>query len=259
MQRLYKILIAIGILGMIVFLCPFAFYWKMPVHMSIDDVTALERLSGSDNNSDIFNDPLLHLIRDCHNSTGAKFTLYVYETSVKELPQETWVQIQDNADWLRIGFHAVSVEQPESLSDEEFISSYCRLDSILTAAAPQNKASTLRLHYWAASPLEVSFMEDKGIKCLLAADRNTVSYSLSPEDNSYLQKNEFLEKNGMTYKKTDFRVEKASLLPALVKNATDEELVVFTHEWALDGDTHNLMKFSILMSFLHFYGAVFEY
>lgn len=255
MRRFYRISTVLGIMA---FLCPFAFYWNKPVHVSIDDVMVLERLSDGCIYKNVFDDPFLHCLREYHNSTGARFTLYIYETSVKEISNDFWNQIRDNSDWLKIGWHGISAEQPQSLCDMEFVSSFFRFDSILTFSAPENKTSTLRLHYWEASPWQVSFLERQGTNCLLTADRKTVSYSLAANDIECLEDKEIFKKGGITYKKTDFRVENTQLIPALLKNAKDEELVVFTHEWAISSH-YQKFKFKLLLAFFWLYGSSFVY
>lgn len=186
-----------------VILFPYAFFYGKPVHVSIDDVSVFERLS-EDNYESVFDEPFLNRLQTIHRRTGAKFTLYVYESSVSSVPDFYWEQFRTNSDWLKIGFHATSAEEPITQTDEEFISSYNRLDSILSNKAPQNKTDVLRLHYWKASPVEIDFLKDKGIRCLLCADRDVISYSLSKEDNYELIAEEVFHKNGMNYKKTDW-------------------------------------------------------
>ena len=75
-------------------------------------------------------------------------------------------------------------------------------------------------------------MRKHGIKTLLSADDERISYSLSEKDNSYLMQDEKLTKNGMKYISTDLRIERDNVIQGLWKNLNDEELVVFTHEWA---------------------------
>lgn len=215
-------------------LLPYAFFLGKPIHVSVDDVSVFERLFVGAY-TDVFDEPFLNILQTLHQRTGAKFTLYVYESSVTDVPDFYWAQIRTNSDWMKIGFHATSAEDPAYQSDDEFITSYNRLDSILSNKAPQNKTNILRLHYWKATTTEISYLRDKGVRVLLSADRDAISYSLSSDDDFKLQTTELLHKDGMCYKTTDFRVENSNIFAALCDNALDEEIVFFTHEWAISG------------------------
>ena len=76
-------------------------------------------------------------------------------------------------------------------------------------------------------------MKSKGIKVLLSADDNRISYSLSPKDNCILIKNGFILHDGLKYVRTDIRVERDNIFAFLLEHLNDDELIVFTHEWAL--------------------------
>lgn len=76
-------------------------------------------------------------------------------------------------------------------------------------------------------------MKSKGIKVLLSADDNRISYSLSPKDNSNIIKNGYILQNGLKYARTDIRVERDNIFAFLFEHLNDDELIVFTHEWAL--------------------------
>lgn len=235
-------------------LSPNAFLRGKPVHVSVDDVSVFERLSKGSYES-VFDEPFLNRLQTWHRRTRAKFTLYVYETTVGDVPDYYWAQFKINSDWLKIGFHATSAEEPITQNDDEFIASYNRLDSILMDKAPQNKTNTLRLHYWKASPAETAHLRDNGIQCLLSTDQDDNSYSLSSEDDSQLQTAELLQKDGLVYKKTDFRIENSNVFAELFNNSRDKEIFFFTHEWALQRG--NCTKTSILLTILRLYGVKF--
>ena len=108
----------------------------------------------------------------------------------------------------------------------------------------------LRLHYYYATKNEVRLLKDKGITTLLSADDDRISYSLSPHYNKKLIIQGSLKHDGINYKSTDVRVERDNLFFKLWTHRNDEELVVFTHEWALNSSKLNWIKFLILIAVL---------
>ena len=111
-------------------------------------------------------------------------------------------------------------------------------------------SKTLRLHYYYANKNEVKFLKDKGIETLLSADDDRISYSLPFHYNQRLINRGSLKYDGMNYERTDVRVEKDDLLLKLWTHRNDDELVVFTHEWALNTSKCNWMKFLTLVTIL---------
>ena len=99
-------------------------------------------------------------------------------------------------------------------------------------------------------------MRKHGIKKLLSADDDRVSYSLSEKDNKSLMQAETLTKIGMKYVSTDLRIERDNVILGLWKNLNDEELVVFTHEWAYSKPFIK-WKYKALIKLLSLYNCVF--
>lgn len=205
----------------------------------------------------IFDHPFLGELKELHNSTGAKFTLFVYEQdgdyTISKFPDRFAEEFNQSADWLKIGYHAMSpsISRDSIEMKTVFIPSFDRVDSILTTKFKRAKSSIIRLHYFHATQEEVKHLRDKGISTLLAADDDRISYSLSESENSKLIKNETLEKNGMMYISTDHRVERDNTMMGLIKNAADDEFVIFTHEWAYAGTVHYAYNFMVhILSFL---------
>jgi len=193
-------------------------------------------------------------LKSLHENTGAKFTLYVYEESqdynIVDFTSQFSDELKSNSDWLKFGYHA---KTPNFVKDSVasiryFEKSYCCVDSCITHNFGNAKSSILRLHCFFDTPEETEFLRNKGVKCLLSADDDRNSYSLSSEQNQVIKEKGSLDYNGMSFVRTDIRVERDWILLELFRHIDDDEIVLFTHEWAFEGMTK--IKFDLLMYFL---------
>lgn len=242
----------------------FIAYSGKKVHFSFDDVSICmkELTNDSTKYKSIFDNPFLGELKELHNSTGAKFTLYIYEQdrdyTISDFPDRFAEEFNKNADWLKIGYHAMSpsISRDSIEMASVFIPSFDRVDSILTTKFKCAKSNKIRLHCFHATQDEVNHLRDKGITALLAADDDRISYSLSKMENSELMRKEVLDKNGMSYISTDHRVERDNTMIGLIKNAEDDEFVIFTHEWAYAGSVHYAYNF--MVHILSFFNCTFQ-
>lgn len=242
---------------------PYPLYKGKKVHLSFDDVSICmkELTNNSDKYSSAFDVPFLGELKKLHESTGAKFTLYVYEMDggydISQFPQKYADEFDQNSGWLKVGYHAMSPSiSKDSISmSSVFIPSFDRVDSILSAKFKSAKTNTIRLHYFHATQEEVEHIKEKGITTLLAADDDRISYSLPESDNTNLLSEEQLKKNGMTYISTDHRCERDNTIAGIIRNAGDDEVVIFTHEWAYYGSVHSAYNF--MVRYLSFYNCQF--
>lgn len=256
------IIVVILLITSIIILLPFYWLKNKPIHISVDDVEICMRdMQEYDKQyASVFQQPFFSNLRKLHLQTGAKFTLYTYERSgnyhVSKIPKRFIHEIQNSADWLRFGFHA---KEPEFIKDsvsriEYFESSYNSLEKSELLGGGGKK---LRLHYYYATPEEVDFLKDKGVEVLFSADDERVSYSLPKVIDRELQKKETISYRGMTYERTDIRIEKTWCpIIDLILNRNDDKIVIFTHEWALQ-DRFNRLKFYMTIYFLGFYCVEF--
>ena len=248
----------------IITILPYIMFNGKKVHLSFDDVSICMKdlVRDSAKYNSIFQQPFLSELQKIHESTGAKFTLYVYENDsdyeISQFPQKFADEFDSNSEWLKIGYHAMSPSiSKDSISKSSiFIPSFHRADSILTTKFRHAKSKILRLHYFHATQEEVAFLVSKGITTLLAADDERISYSLSEYENSELISNECFQKNGMTYISTDHRCERDNTILGLLRNANDEYVVIFTHEWAYEGSVRR--KYNFMIKYLSWYNVIFE-
>lgn len=210
----------------------------------------------------IFDQPFLRELHEIHETTGAKFTLYIYEKDgnydINQFPHKFAEEFHSNSEWLKVGYHAMNPSiSKDSISNYDiFVKSYDHVDSILTDYFKKSKSNTIRLHYFYATQEEVRHIHDKGVVYLLAADDERVSYSLSDNENKILISDESYTKNGMTYVSTDYRVERDNPFWVLLQNINDTDFVMFTHEWAYEGKVR--LIFRSFIKYLYFCNCKFE-
>jgi len=234
---------------------PFPFLNGKQVHLSLDDFyTAFIDLN-KNNYSTIFEQPTFHYLRSIHNTTGAKFTLYTFPKTknwnLYDIPSQHLNELA-RASWIKIGFHSATPESTNNDSEElqkAFIN--------FKEAIPLDlQAQTLRLHYYHSTQKDAQFLASMGIRTLLSADDNRISYSLPISANDSLLALQRIQKDSMAYERTDIRIEK-SFFPIfnVLTHLQDNKLVIFTHEWALN--TWNALMFRVLIYYLAFYGCTF--
>lgn len=243
-KHLYLILFLV-LLPVSLILFPFFFYCGKSIHISIDDVSSsLKNLTiKADSYERIWNEPFFSYLQDLHDVTGAKFTLYVFEEdslwNVESFPSKYDVDLKNSADWLRFAWHArnaMVTRESLRLNEKEFCESYEKTTKVLTEHGLL-PAGIVRLQFFFATEPEIECLKRGGVRMLLSADDERNSYSLPMDVDDELKRVEELMYNGVVYESTDERIEKNSfwgVVTSLFKNAKDEKLVIFTHEWALD-------------------------
>ena len=125
----------------------FIAYSGKKVHFSFDDVSMCmkELTSDSTKYNSIFDHPFLGELKELHNSTGAKFTLFVYEQdgeySFIDFPNNFAAEFDKNADWLKVGYHAMnpSITRDSIDMDSVFIPSFDRVDRVLSTKFKKSK------------------------------------------------------------------------------------------------------------------------
>ena len=103
-------------------------------------------------------------------------------------------------------------------------------------------ASTLRLSYFHGSREDIETLNKiGGINVLLTADDDRMSYYLTDEQNQYIDMNDQMMDDLMTFVSTEYRLDKLSKAGCFynfIKTAYDPKQngiqAVFTHEWLLD-------------------------
>lgn len=241
----FKIIMAGILLLLAAVLAAGVFFLRKPVvkkaHISVDDATMIFQNICLNEYDSIFDNPILGKLKELHDQYGIRVTLYVYyeleEFSLADMSLDYRNEFEENADWLRIGFHSDTEEysdlQEASIGD--FMKAYARTqEAIREFAGDASITKVLRLHYWYATSNMVDFLHTQGIEGLLCSDKKEPSYDLTIEEfeKLYTSRDGTCEKNEMTYYATDIRLENTENVEAVLEeHRKDRIIVVFTHAW----------------------------
>lgn len=213
-------------------------------HVSIDDVTqCLQNLTkDSALYNSLFDEPFFSYLKELHIDYGCSFTCYIFEQdgdfNVSQIPNKYIDEFKRNSQWLKFGYHGIkpSFHRPNNVNYKQFAASYLRLNRELSRfASDSSRASILRLDYFYATPREITFLTNNGVRTLLAADDDRRSYFLPFEKNKLLIQNNSIHYDKLKYLRTNIRIENNDF-PYLniLRNRNRDTLVIFTHEWKLD-------------------------
>ena len=213
------------------------------VHLSLDDVEVFGDLIRYQQDYDsLFQHPLIAFLLELHREHGIRITLYTYEyygngdiyVGIDEMPLKFRDDFRKSADWLRIGFHSPRAKFDSLVTVADFKNSYYNVNSAIAQFADSSiVASTLRFHYFFAPDSLLSVLT--GIGSLLCADDSSLSsYNLTPSEVKTVARGERIVKNGISYIRTDLRIDdNFRVIRDLKRLETADTLVVFTHEWKL--------------------------
>lgn len=254
-RRLYIGLALAGLAIAAALVVPIPFLRGKPVHLSLDDFSEAFVSLSETKTASVYGQPTFHWLKSMHEATGAKFTLYTYARAktwkIGDVPPGVWKELAASG-WVKVGFHA---PRPESRNEDsaELREAFADFEK---AVPPELRATTLRLHYYNAPREAIPFLREHGVRTLLSAHDDRISYSLPRAANDSLLAAQRLLRDSLEYERTDFRSE-LSLFPIfdVWSRLRDDKLVVFTHEWALD--RWNAPMFRILVGYLALYGCIF--
>lgn len=228
-------------------------YYSVPktAHVSLDDATSIFMEIYREEPESIFDNAILGKLQYLHDTYGLKVTLYVYEMlddfAIWQMPLDYKKEFRENADWLKIGFHSISEDNPQMLGMtlKEFENEYSRTVSAIDRFAGYSSlAKVLRLHYWYATPEMTDFLGQQGVTGLLCSEEPLQSYSLTEKDEKklYGSRDGKLEKE-TTYFVTDLRLEnEENIEKALEELEKDHIIVLFTHAWCFDENYNKMEK-----------------
>lgn len=230
-------------------------YHNKDVHLSFDDVClCIKDLNNKDYES-VFQQDFLCELKKLHDKYGCKFSLYIYEEdndySINSFTERYSKEFAQNSDWLKFGYHAKNpyISKDKVCNIDTFNISYLNVSNGIRKKFGNAQCRILRLHYFYCSRAESLFLRRNGINCLLSSDDCRNSYSLPEFQNIELLKNERLKVDGIEYKRTDIRLEKDNYIESVFSNMNDQEIVLFTHEWAYEKS----VKFKLHLFALLFY------
>ncbi len=221
-------------------------------HLSFDDVIEVFRdLTENEEVYDsIFENELLGWLKELHDKYGVNVSCYVYYQDegfcLDDCTMKFQSEFKQNMDWLRFGFHSFD---PETMygadGNSDILEDYSKTVTCLKKVVGGG-TNVIRLHGYRASYSEVlDIMSDKQLPVtgLFCADDSRRSYYLDETESAYIYcHDEYTdEENGLRFIATDLRIEYIENVDKKIKEfQTDawnnqlNDLVVFTHEWAVD-------------------------
>lgn len=220
------------LLSIVIVFCPNPLEKNKIVNISIDDVQESLMDLTNEGYTSIFQQPFFSYLKSYHDRYGCCFTLYI-QGDIKFNTQQYKHEFQNNSNWLKFGFHSIksNFNKSEASDIRSFRSAFIKVDSLIGIFAGENsKSMTLRLHYYYATSSEIVFLKSRGIRRLLSADNDRISYSLPKDINSYLIKYNTISYKGMNYRRTNLRLEKMFFPPYKLRTTPNDTIVFFTHE-----------------------------
>ena len=193
------------------------------IHLSVDDVIGVFKELTITKPDSIFEIELFRYLRKLHHRYGAVVSCYCFykkeEFSLAQCTREYKQEFEENASWLRFGFHGYS--GGEDYISQSIVDSYSQYQEVIINLKKIVGINALdnfpRIHTFRASDDFVRLLADNDILCisgLLAADDERRSYSLNTEEDKKLKSNGFMEKNNILYMRTSQRFD--SVAPSSV-------------------------------------------
>lgn len=225
--------------------------------ISIDDATMILQDITLGKYDSIFDNPIMGKLEKLHKEYGITATLYVFEQldefAIWDMPTDYKKEFINNADWLKIGYHSPTDDDPrDGHTEAEFEKEFDRTENAICRFAGEDSlAHVLRLHYWYASDDMVAYMKEKGLTGLLCNDKEEPSYNLSTEqaEKLYRSRDGKHTVDDLTYYATDIRLEHTEDIPfVLEEKKKDRILVIFTHAWCFEDNYHKLSEAVRLLS-----------
>lgn len=225
------------------------------MHVSFDDVidVFIDLTKHAEEYDSIFDNEFLAWLRELHENWGMKAACYVFyqegSFSLADCPKKFRSEFAENAEWLKFGFHSLDGTMAYGNSDSSLAEDYQKtMECLIQIVGKEAITDVIRLHCFAGTRQEIEGLmsnPEVPVKALLCADDRRGSYYLTQAENDYIYcHDEFVEKNTqMRFISTDIRMEYVDSMEDKIEefagtswNNQLDEMVVFTHEWAVDDD-----------------------
>ena len=195
----------------------------------------------------------LAMLRDLHNKYRTKFVLNIYYTTadafdLTQFPDRYRSEWRDNADWLKLAFHAHADQPARPYIDAppgQLIADFDRVrDQIYRFAGEESYSPTTIVHWGEVRPSAWKPLAERGVKVLSGyfiphGDDWPVSYRMDPVRAEYLSRHDALKDfpSGIVFSKIDMVVNAVPLdriVPRLEEIGQDpnpsEIFDLMTHE-----------------------------
>ena len=210
----------------------------MNVHLSFDDVHLLFIELQNNNYKSIFQVKFLRTLKYLHSRYNCKFSLYVFyenkDFCLDKITSKYANEFSLVSSWLQFNFHSVS---PGKASIDFETALHNTFNNLQRIAKINTYTNAVRLHCFSASENELELLKNNNITYLLSADDERISYNLSNNENKKLIEDCRYVKNGITYIRTNVRLENDNYFINLKKaiNNKYDPIIIFSHEWLFGG------------------------
>ncbi|HOB73443.1 MAG TPA: hypothetical protein PKG54_02855 [Phycisphaerae bacterium] len=226
---------------------------KPRYRFSIDDNSYFLRDIAQKKYKSLFDCFYLKILRDLHRKYKTRFVLNVFYATedgfeLSEFPDRYKGEWQDNADWLKLAFHARS-EFPDRLyqhaSPATLIADYDKVtEQILRFAGERTCTPPTVIHWAMTQPSAFKPLYQRGVRVLSGYfirvnGRYDINYLLDDERSEYLSRHDALKDfdSGIVFSKVDIVCNSTPIdrivptLEPLAKDPNQAEIMdLFTHE-----------------------------
>ncbi len=219
-KKLFKavvLLVLLALLAMIVLGASFYYNWwgngdpDGEVFISIDGVTEVfeDLTEHRDDYDSIFDNETLGFLKYCHDTYGAKFTLYCYfesdDFSLTMAPETYREEFEQQAEWLRFGFCGNSEDSPSiELVPDQLGADFTKFAKEMVRITGDTFVD-LRLADRKMGPEAVKALKDRGVRALFTVSDEKAGYYFTQEQNAAVMAEDYYvdEANKMTFVTTD--------------------------------------------------------
>lgn len=219
-------------------------------NLTFDDTVDLFKDLTDSNYKSIFENSTLSWVKTLHHEYGVVVTFYtMYESDDFNLSQCPGIYKDEfiaNSEWLKFGFHTLNGETSYETGDisSDYLKTIYELTRIVGSDSIDN---VVRLQSFQGSKEGVSellSLNEEPVVGLLTADDSRQSYYLDDDENKYIYCHDRMKKDDCYFISTDMRMEYVDNVDKKIKELSSDswnnqtgDLVVFTHEWALNLET----------------------
>jgi hypothetical protein len=222
--------------------------------VAIDDNSFFLRDIFQQRYNSLFDCFYLKMLHDLHNQYGAKFVLNIYYTTGDEFelsrfPDRYRSQWQDNADWLKLAFHAHADQPARPYQDappEHVLRDFDKVaEQIVRFAGEPTYSPTTVIHWGMVRPETLRPLYERGVRALSGYFRRNrdgawdINYRLDETRSEYLSRHDAWKDfdSGIVFSKIDIVINSTpleqivpTLQPLTDKPETAEIMDLLTHE-----------------------------
>jgi len=228
-------------------------YSQPRYRFSIDDNSFFLRDIARQKYASLFDCFYLKMLHDLHVKYGTRFVLNIYYATedgfdLSQFPDRYKGQWQDNADWLKLAFHAYANEpdRPYQYAPaQKLIEDFDKVaEQIHRFAGEQTYSPPTVIHWGMVQPSAFKSLAERGVRVLSGFFRQLngiwdVNYLLDNERSEYLSRHDALMdfESGIIFSKVDIVCNNTPIerivptLEAVAKDPNTAEIMdLFTHE-----------------------------